>query len=83
MLSYLARAHAELGQTDDAWQGIGEATAAIETTRGMWCEAEVHRIAGEIALKFPKPDPTKAQAYFECTLAAARCPCRKSNPAGK
>src|SRR5215813_3476273 len=71
-LSYLARAHAELGRTDDAWQGIGEATMAIETTKETWYEAEVHRIAGEIALKSPKPDSTKAQAYFDRALAVAR-----------
>ena len=49
-LSYLARAYAELGQFDDAWRCIGEAMTAVETTKERWCEAEVHRIAGEIAL---------------------------------
>ena len=32
-LSYLARAHAELGQFDDAWRCIGEAMTAMETTK--------------------------------------------------
>ena len=32
-LSYLARAYAELGQLDDAWRCIGEATKLIETTK--------------------------------------------------
>jgi hypothetical protein len=36
------------------------------------CEAEVHRIAGEIALKSPAPDPEKAVAYFDRALAIAR-----------
>jgi predicted ATPase len=35
-------------------------------------EAEVYRIAGEIALKSPKPDPAKSEAYFERALAVAR-----------
>jgi predicted ATPase len=35
-------------------------------------EAEIHRIAGEIALLPPKPDAAKAQAYFERALAVAR-----------
>ena len=43
-------AHAELGQFDEAWRCIGEAMTAVETTKEKWCEAEVHRIAGEIAL---------------------------------
>ena len=71
-LSYLARAHAELGQFDDAWRCIGEAMTAIETTKESWCEAEVNRIAGEIALQSPKPDAAKAEAYFERALAVAR-----------
>jgi predicted ATPase len=45
---------------------------AIETTKERWSEAEVHRIAGEIALKSPQPDAAKAQAYFESALAIAR-----------
>jgi predicted ATPase len=35
-------------------------------------EAELYRIAGEIALKSPQPDVAKAQAYFERALAVAR-----------
>jgi predicted ATPase len=35
-------------------------------------EDEVHPIAGEIALKSPKPDAAKAQAYFERALSVAR-----------
>ena len=71
-LSHLAIANAELGQLDDAWRCIGEAMAAIETTRERWNEAEINRIAGEIALMSPKPDETKAQDYFERALAVAR-----------
>ena len=71
-LSYLARAHAELGQFDDAWRCIGEATKAIETTKEKWCEADVHRMAGEIALLSPTPDADKAQASFDRALAVAR-----------
>ena len=63
-LSYLARAYAELGQFDDAWRCIGEAMTAVETTKERWCEAEVHRIAGEIALKSPEPDAAKARSVF-------------------
>ena len=71
-LSNLARAHAELGQFDDAWRCIGEAMTAVETTKERWCEAEVNRIAGEIALMSPEPDAAKAEAYFERALAVAR-----------
>ena len=71
-LPNLARAYAELGQFDDAWRCIGEAMTAVESTRERWCESEVHRIAGEIALMSPEPDAAKAGAYFERALAVAR-----------
>jgi len=71
-VSHLARAYAELGQFDDAWRCIGEAMTAVETTKERWCEADINRIAGEIALKSPEPDAAKAEAYFERALAVAR-----------
>jgi class 3 adenylate cyclase/predicted ATPase len=77
-LSYLARAHADLGQFDDAWRSIGEATSTIETTKERWFEAEVNRVAGEIALKSPEPDTEKAEAYFKRALAIARAQQAKS-----
>ena len=45
---------------------------AVETTKETWYEAEVNRMAGEIALKSPEPDAAKAEAYFERALAVAR-----------
>jgi predicted ATPase len=77
-LSCLARAHADLGKFDDAWRCIGEATTAMETTGERWCEAEIHRMAGEIALLSSKPDAAKAEAYFERALSLARAQQAKS-----
>jgi predicted ATPase len=68
----LAKAYAELGQFDEAWGSIGDAMMAVETTKESWYEAEVLRMAGEIALKSPVPDASKAEAYFERALAVAR-----------
>jgi len=77
-LPHLARAHAELGQFEEAWRCIGEATTAAETTKDKWCEAEIHRTAGEIALMSPEPDAAKAQAHFERAIAIARAQQAKS-----
>ena len=71
-LPRLARAHAELGQFEEAWRCIGEAMTAVETTKEKWCEAEVHRVAGEIALKSPEPDAEKAEAHFGRAITIAR-----------
>jgi predicted ATPase len=64
-LSYLAGALAKLRQFDNAARCIGEAMTAPETTRERWHEAEVNRIAGEIALLPPEEDMVRAEAYFE------------------
>ncbi len=50
----------------------------METTKESWYEAEVNRIAGEIALLSPKRNTAKAQAYFERALAVARAQQAKS-----
>ena len=71
-LQHLARAHAELGQFEEAWCRIGEATTAAETTKEKWWEAELYRVAGEIALMSPKPDAAKPEAHFERALSVAR-----------
>ena len=71
-LSLSARAFAELGKFDDAWRCIGEAMAAVETTGERWSEAEVNRVAGEIALLSPEPEKVKAEEYFDRALEVAR-----------
>jgi class 3 adenylate cyclase/predicted ATPase len=77
-LANLAQANAELGQFDDAWRRIGEAMTTIKTTGERWFEAEVNRIAGEIALKSLRHEVTKTQAYFERALSVARAQRAKS-----
>ena len=72
-LSYLAKAFAELGQFDDAHRCIEEAITHSRNNQGkvQW-EAEVNRIAGEIALLSPEPDAAKAETYFKHALVVAR-----------
>jgi predicted ATPase len=77
-LSYLTRANAEIGQFDDAGRCIGEAMAAVETAKERWCEVEVNRIGGEIALLSLEPDAARAEEYFERALAVARAHQAKS-----
>ena len=66
---HLARAHADLGQFDEAWRYIDNAMTAVETTKERCWEAEVDRTAGEIALLSKEPDAAKSEAWFE----RARC----------
>jgi predicted ATPase len=71
-LSYLAKAHAKLSQFDDAWRCVGDATNQVKSTKETWHDAEVHRVAGEIALMLPEADTVEAEVYFERALVIAR-----------
>jgi len=44
----------------------------LESTKERWCEAELCRIAGQIALLSREPDAARAQTCFERALAVAR-----------
>jgi predicted ATPase len=44
----------------------------VEATEERWWEAEVHRVAGEIALMSRERDAAKAEACFDRALAVAR-----------
>jgi predicted ATPase len=50
----------------------------METNKETWSEAEVHRIAGEIALMSRTPDAARAEGNFERALAIARSQQAKS-----
>jgi predicted ATPase len=71
-LSHLAKANAGIGQFDEASTKIGEAMTAVRTTEENWYEAEINRVAGEIALQGMEPDATKAEACFATALEIAR-----------
>ena len=51
---------------------------AVETTKETMFDAELNRVAGEIALLSPNVDEEKARAYFERALAVARAQQAKS-----
>jgi predicted ATPase len=71
-LLHLAMAYAELGQPDDARRCIDDAIDKVERSNEKAWEAEVNRIAGEVALKSPAPDTQKAEKHFEHALGVAR-----------
>jgi class 3 adenylate cyclase/predicted ATPase len=77
-LSSLGSAAAKIGQFDHARRNLSEALRAVETTKEKWCEAEVHRVAGEVALLIPEPDMARAEAHFERALEIARTQSAKS-----
>jgi predicted ATPase len=77
-LAHLAMAYTELGHPEDAWRCIDDAINKVERSKEKWCETEVHRIAGEIALKLVVPDREKAEKHFERALRVAHQQQQKS-----
>jgi predicted ATPase len=73
-----AKCYADLGQLDDAGRSVDEATTVVERTKETWFEADVCRIAGEVALKSPRRDVARAEACFERALSVARVQQAKS-----
>ena len=76
--SWLATAYAQLNQFEEAWRAIGEAITMTEKTKERWFEAEIHRLAGEIALKSPEVGAAKAETYFQHALSVAQAQQAKS-----
>ena len=73
-LSFLAQAYAALGQFGNASRCVNQAITTIDTTNEKWWEAEVYRIAGEIAHGSSQASTSamKAETYFNHALAVAR-----------
>jgi predicted ATPase len=71
-ISSRATAYIELNRIEEAGRCITEAMAAMEQTKDKFFEAEINRVAGEIVLKSPSSDITKAEEYFLRALAVAR-----------
>jgi class 3 adenylate cyclase/predicted ATPase len=74
----LASAYAETGNINEAGRCIAGAVKAMETTKERQWEAEICRVAGEIALRSSQPDLEAAQAHFERALKVARAQQTKS-----
>jgi predicted ATPase len=70
-ISVLANAYAQLYQFHDVWRCISDAMTAIESTKETIFEAEVQRMAGEVALASAEPEVAKAETCFQRALAIA------------
>src|SRR4029077_8043441 len=70
-LTYLAKAHADLGQFDEAWHRLDEAMMKAEEGKEAWFNAEIERFGCEITLVSPQPDAAKAEDHFKRALAVA------------
>jgi len=68
----LAEAEADTGNTDTALARLDRQIADIDQTGERWCEAELHRIRGEILLKRDTAITAPAEAAFLTAIDVAR-----------
>jgi predicted ATPase len=57
---------------------FNEATTLMQQTKERWCESEIYRIAGEVAIRSPNSDVCKAEAFFRHALEVAKAQQAKS-----
>jgi len=77
-LAHLIGAYADLGRFDEAWRCFGEATSLMQQTKERWCEAEIYRIAGRVAIHSPGSDVDKPETFFRHALDVAQAQQSKS-----
>ena len=68
----LAEAEAHAGETDAGLRRLDEALAELEHTEQRWCEAEMHRIRGEILLKRDPANTAAAEQSLQAAIAIAQ-----------
>jgi predicted ATPase len=77
-LALLAEASAQVGQTAEGLEAVGEALAMVAKSAVRWWEAELHRLRGELLLQHSVAQPEEAEACFQQALAVARSQQAKS-----
>jgi len=77
-LCLLAEACKETGRLDDGLSALKEALAAADELENRSCEAEIHRLKGELLLRQNDSNGAKAQRCFERAIEIARDQSAKS-----
>ena len=68
----LAEAEAQAGEIEAALATVDHAVALTERTGQRWCEADTHRIRGEIVLKRDPTNTLPAEEAFLTAIAIAQ-----------
>lgn len=78
MVADLAEAYSKSGQVTERLAAVGEALALVDGMGPRYCEAELHRLKGELLLQQTTPDPCQAEGCFQQALQVARRQAAKS-----
>jgi predicted ATPase len=77
-LALLASGYQRTGQVAQGLSLVDEALVLVEATGERWCEAELHRLKGELLLSVAADQAPEAEACFQHALTIARSQHAKS-----
>jgi predicted ATPase len=72
LLAELARALADVGQSDAALAAVTDALRLADRTKEKFSEPELHRVKGDVLLARPRPLAADAEASYEAAIDTAR-----------
>jgi predicted ATPase len=73
LLALLADGYGHAGQPTEGLRLVAEALARVQYTQERWCEAELHRLYGELLLQIdPQSNAQSGEAHVQQALAIAR-----------
>jgi predicted ATPase len=70
-LALLAEGHGTVGQTDEGLRLLDEALAAVKKGGQHYCEAEIHRLKGELLRQLSSDNTIEAESSFHKALDIA------------
>src|SRR5262249_8464201 len=70
-LAMLAEACGHVGQVEEGLRLLSEANTLVMQHAAHWCEAEIHRLRGELLRQQPVPDAQQAESNFWRALEVA------------
>ncbi|ASY71629.1 hypothetical protein N181_22165 [Sinorhizobium fredii USDA 205] len=71
-MGLLAKAYGKVDRFADGITLIDEALTSVARTSNRWCEAELHRLKGELISSLSERDPAEIEACFHRALDVAR-----------
>jgi predicted ATPase len=72
VLGLIAEVYGQGRQSDDGLRVLSEALALGDKTGERWCEAELHRLKGELLLQQSPDNQTEAESCFQKALDVSR-----------
>jgi predicted ATPase len=77
-LAILAEAYGQAGRYEAGLTAVTEALMAVNNMEERWCEAELHRLQGELLLQLSSDNHTEAESCYQKAITIAQNQSAKS-----